>query len=183
MKGLLWSVRRQLNALGWPAVMGLALVAFSLTFLASALMPLEARVQEAKDGVEALRTRLQAAPSASGPTVSGDRLSNFYAFFPPLSSAPDWLQRVFALAEAQGLRLETGEYKLTRDKDLKLARYELNLPVRGGYAQIREFLSQVLAQVPASSLDELSMKRDDPGLPMVEARIKLSLYLGGEKAP
>jgi hypothetical protein len=183
VRALLWSVRRQISALGWPGVLGLTLVAFSGVFLASALLPMEARVQEAKDDVEALRSRLQAAPSAAGSSVSGDRLSNFYAFFPALSSAPDWLQRVFGLAEAQGLRLETGEYKLTREKDLKLARYELNLPLRGGYPQIRAFVSQVLADVPASSLDEISMKREDPGLSTVEARIKLSLYLGGEKAP
>jgi hypothetical protein len=179
----MWRVRWRLNTLGWPGVLGLGLLAFSAVFFLSALIPLQGRVQEARDDVEALRTRLHAAPSEGGAAASGDRLSNFYAFFPPLSSGAGWLERVFGLAEAQGLRLEAGEYKLTREKDMKLARYELNLPVRGGYGQIREFLSQVLDQVPASSLDEVSMKREDPGLPTVEARIRLSLYLGGEKAP
>ena len=122
---------------------------------------------------------LHRRPDAS---ASGDRLANFYAFFPPLNSTPDWLRRIFALAEAQGLRLEAGEYKLTRERDLQLSRYELNLPVRGSYAQIREFVAQVLTEVPASSLDELRLKRDDPSSSTVEARIKLTLYLGGEKA-
>lgn len=168
--------------MGWPGLTGLALIVASAAIFASTLVPLSTRVDEAKADVESLRAKLRAAPSAIG-AGGGDRLSNFYAFFPPLSSTPEWLQRIFGLAEAQGLRLEVGEYKLSRERDLRLARYELNLPVRGAYAQIREFVGQVLTEVPASSLDELSMKRDDPSSPTVEARIKLTLYLGGEKAP
>ena len=178
----MWFVRRELRSTGWPGMAGFALIAFSVAIFASALVPLHTRIKEAKADVESLRTKLHAAPSAAGSSASGDRLANFYAFFPPLNSTPDWLRRIFALAEAQGLRLEAGEYKLTRERDLQLSRYELNLPVRGSYAQIREFVAQVLTEVPASSLDELRLKRDDPSSSTVEARIKLTLYLGGEKA-
>jgi hypothetical protein len=183
MKDWMWTARRELRSVGWPGMAGLALIVCSIAIFVSMLLPMSTRLAEAKSDVDALRAKLRAAPSAQGASASGDRLTNFYAFFPPLSSTPEWLQRIFGLAEAQGLRLEAGEYKLTRERDLQLSRYELNLPVRGGYAQIREFVGQVLNEVPASSLDELSMKRDDPSSAAVEARIKLTLYLGGEKSP
>jgi hypothetical protein len=180
VKALLWSVRRQVSAMGWPGVVGLVLIAFSLAFTASTIVPLQTRISESKADVESLRAKLQASPAATGATGSGDPLSNFYAFFPPLGTSPDWLQRIFGLAEAQGLRLEAGEYKLKREKDFKLARYEVTLPVRGGYPQIREFVSQVLTDVPASSLDELSLRREDPTSATVEARIRLTLFLSGD---
>jgi len=183
VKTWVWVARRELRTIGWPGIAGLALIVCALVVFVSTLMPMHARINEAKADVDALRAKLRAAPSTPGSAASGDRLSNFYAFFPPLSSTPQWLQRIYGLAEAQGLRLEAGEYKLVRERDLRLSRYEVNLPVRGSYGQIREFVAQVLKEVPASSLDELSMKRDDPGLPTVDARIKLTLYLGGEKTP
>jgi hypothetical protein len=182
VKGLLWSLRRQVSAMGWPGVGGVVLIALSLAVVASAIVPLETRIGELKADLELLRAKLQAAPAAAGSAGTGDALTNFYAFFPPLGSTPEWLQRIFGLAEAQGLRLEAGEYKLKRETDFKLARYELTLPVRGSYPQIREFVSQVLTEVPASSLDELSLRREDPGSSTVEARIHLTLYLAGEPA-
>jgi hypothetical protein len=182
MNAALWSARRQVSAMGWSGVAGAVLIAVSLAFAASAIVPLENRVSDVKADVETLRAKLQAAPATAAASATGDPLTNFYAFFPPLGSTPEWLQRIFGLAEAQGLRLEAGEYKLKREKDFRIARYELTLPVRGGYGQIREFVSQVLTEVPASSLDELSLRREDPGSATVEARIRLTLYLAGEPA-
>lgn len=181
MRAVLWSVRRHMSAMGWPGMGGAVLIAVSLVFALSTIVPLASHVNEVKADVAALRAKLQAAPPTAGAvTATGDPLTNFYAFFPPLGSTPEWLQRIFGLAEAQGLRLEAGEYKLKRDRDFKLARYELTLPVRGGYAQIREFVSQVLIEVPASSLDELSLRREDPASATVEARVRLTLHLAGE---
>jgi hypothetical protein len=160
----------------------MVLIALALAFAASAILPLEARIRELKSDVDVLRSKLQAAPAIAGAAGTGDPLANFYAFFPPLGSTPDWLQRIFGLAESQGLRLEAGEYKLRRDRDFKLVRYELTLPVRGSYPQIREFVSHVLTDVPASSLDELSLRREDPGSSTVEARIRLTLHLAGGAA-
>jgi hypothetical protein len=180
MSATLWSIRRQVSTLGWPGVGGAVLIALSLAFVASALLPLDARIRELKTDVEELRAKLQAAPSVAGAASGGDSLSNFYAFFPPLGSTPEWLQRIFGLAEAQGLRLEAGEYKLKRERDFRLVRYELTLPVRGSYPQIREFVSQVLTEVPASSLDDISLRREDSGSSTVEARIRMTLHLTGE---
>lgn len=181
MNELLWSMRRQVSTMGWPGVGGAVLIALALAFAASAVIPLEARLREVKSDVETLRAKLQAAPVAAGAAVTGDPLTNFYAFFPTLASTPEWLQRIFGLAEAQGLRLEVGEYKLKRERDFKLLRYELTLPVRGSYPQIREFVSQVLTEVPASSLDEISLRREDSGSSTVEARIRITLHLAGER--
>jgi len=52
------------------------------------------------------------------------------------------------------------------------------LPVQGSYAQIRGFVSAVLEQVPAAVLEEVSLKRDSVESARVEARIRLTLYLG-----
>lgn len=182
MKPLIWTLRRQVTALGWPGVGGAVLLALSVAFIASTIAPLDTRIAESKAEIEVLRAKLKAGSVGAGPDASDDPLANFYAFFPSLGSTPEWLQRIYELADAQGLRLEAGEYKLKRERDFKLARYEVTLPVRGAYPQIREFVSRVLTEVPASSLDELSLRREDPASATVEARIRLTLFVAGDPA-
>ena len=41
-------------------------------------------------------------------------------------------------------------------------RYEIVLPVAGSYAQIRDFLKRALAEIPVLSVDQLTLKRDEP---------------------
>ena len=74
--------------------------------------------------------------------------------------------------------LQSGEYKLDRNPDSRLARYQITLPVTGSYAQLRGFVGQVLADVPAAALEEITLRRESVSSPRLEARIRLTLYLG-----
>jgi hypothetical protein len=49
--------------------------------------------------------------------------------------------------------------------------------VRGGYAQIREFVAASLKAVPALALDELAFERPKISETQVQARVRLTLYL------
>jgi hypothetical protein len=50
--------------------------------------------------------------------------------------------------------------------------------VVGSYGQIRGFVGQVLADVPAAALEEITLRRESAASPTLEARIRLTLYLG-----
>jgi len=67
---------------------------------------------------------------------------------------------------------------LSPDKTGKLARYQVTLPVKGSYVQIRQFVDQALIDVPVAALDDINFKREAIGATQLEARIKFTLYVG-----
>lgn len=179
MNRLAWIAKRWLVRVGWPGAVGLGLLAFAAAFYASAVAR---RVEERtalKAQAEELRARYrmaQARPDAVKPGKER-QLRTFYEFFPHYSSLPDWFARINAAAQTMGLSLDLGEYSMVQERGARLARYQLTFPLKGNYGQIRGFIGEVLREVPASSLDDISLKRETIGSELLDARIKLTLYL------
>lgn len=167
--------------LGRPGRIGIGLLVASATFFVSAVLPLQAELAQALGEAGSLQQRYQMSAGGEGkPRLTVEQqLSAFYDFFPAGASVPQWLGKVHAAAERNSLLLQTGEYKLLREKGWKLARYQITLPVRGSYPQVRAFLADALAAVPAMVLEDISLKRDSAGAAMLEARLRFTLYLGG----
>jgi Tfp pilus assembly protein PilO len=105
------------------------------------------------------------------------QLRTFYEFFPHYSSVPDWLSRINAAAQSTGLSLDLGEYSMVQERGARLARYQLTLPLKGNYRQIRGFIGEVLREVPAASLDDISFRREAIGSQVLDTRIKLTLFV------
>ena len=176
---LIERLRAEVDRLGRSGVVGIALAGFAAAFYFSAVAPAEERRAGLRAEAERLRERLQMGGTATGAKgTPAEQLAMFYAFFPPPQSSPDWLGKIHAAARAKGLVLRSGEYKLERSPDQRLARYQITLPVAGSYAQIRGFIGQVLADVPAAALEEITLRRENVSNPTLEARIRLTLYLG-----
>jgi Tfp pilus assembly protein PilO len=169
-----------IERLGWSGVAGIALIAFAVAFYVAGVAPLANTLAERRAEAAALQERLRMGESIAREPKAGaaEQLATFYAFFPAATSSPDWLGKIHAAAKSKGLVLQSGEYKLERRADQKLARYQITLPVIGSYVQIRNFLSEVLAEVPAAALEDITLKRESASSPTLEARIRLTLFLG-----
>lgn len=175
-----WMIVERLKRLGWAAHIGLALSMFALVFQFAVNAPLQARVQQLQQEAAAAKNNAENAAHTrkrSEIRPVSARLNEFYQYFPDTQSMPDLLGIIYATAAEQGIQLPQGEYKLVTGKAGKLAGYQISLPVRGSYAQVRMFVIQVLNDVPAASLDELSFTREAIGNADVEAKIRLTLYL------
>jgi hypothetical protein len=170
-------LRAAVEQLGRAGVVGIALLGFAVVFHFSAVAPLATELSSLRTEADELQQRLQPGGPGGAKGTPSEQLATFYAFFPPPQSSPDWLGRINAAAKAKGLALRSGEYKLERSADHKLARYQITLPVVGSYAQIRGFVGQVLADVPAAALEEITLRRESVSSPTLEARIRLTLYL------
>jgi hypothetical protein len=172
-------LRAVVERLGRAGVVGVALLAFAAAFYASAVAPLAIERAGLRAQADDLERRLQLGAGSGGGLrgTPAEQLATFYAFFPPPQSSPDWLGKIDAAARAKGLVLRSGEYRLERGVEHQLARYQITLPVVGSYAQIRGFVGQVLADVPAAALEEITLRRENAASPTLEARIRLTLYL------
>lgn len=139
-----------------------------------------------RDALLAARAAREARPAAAPaarqapaapPAPAVDNLDAFYAALGPRRYAGQQVKTLFALAAKSGLLLSQGEYKSGYDRNARLSTYQVNLPVKGGYAAIWQFAMGALREIPFASLDEISFRRDGIQDPSVEARLRLTLYL------
>lgn len=105
------------------------------------------------------------------------QLAAFYRSFPRTSDLPDAMQTLNDAAQAEGLILEHGDYRLVQEPRKSYVRYEISLPVKGAYPQLRRFLAKVFADLPTLAVDEVQFTRTQVADALVECRLSLSLYL------
>jgi hypothetical protein len=173
---LAWTFKRALLSLRWPGLLGIALLIAATLLALGVSRPMLTRLQGLEDEARVLSAR--SGGVATRPPTQRSQLANFYAFFPPTAGLPDMLARMQRAARDNGLTLEKGEYRLVRDTNFPLSRYQVTFPLRGNYAQVRGFVNDVLDTVPAAALEEMSLKRQNVADPVLEARVRFSLFLG-----
>ena len=175
----------ELAAFGWPPLAALALFGIALAVYFSALVParagysaLEERVEFEQQKARRLGKQAQQAPALSPQA----ELARFKGFFPPLAQVNEWVDEIYAAARRERLSLQRGEYKLMPEKEGGLLRYQIVLPLKGSYPQIRRFIAEVLEEVPAAAIDDISIRREKIGDASVEARLRLNLYMRPEES-
>ncbi len=148
----------------------------ALVFFVAAVLPQKQALQELKSRVEAMQ---QARPDASGRTGLNDNqaLQVFYDFLPRSDSSPYWISELDRIARENGIELNSSDYRLMMEKESKLVRYEIQLPLRGTYPQIRAFIAGALQSVPTLALTDISIRRETIQAGRVEARLNMHLYL------
>lgn len=180
MKPLSWWLRRAIALLGWPGGAGLALLLISAVVYGTLVNAHQARLDAIKQETATLKQRIaQAAKSGIPEAGSVDELNKFYGFFAS-GTHTEWLDKLYATAEAEQLVLAQGEYRGLADKSGKLTRYQVTLPVKGSYVQIRKFIDAALIAVPVAALDDVNFKRETIAANQLEARIKFTLFLGAQ---
>lgn len=167
-------LRRSLRRLGAPGVAGIGVLAACAAMFVSAQQPLEARIAA---GRAALESRGARDARGGAPLTPEAGLEAFYRFFATGIGAEQQLERLFALARRHQLELLQGAYRYNRVPGEKLARYEVTLPVKGTYAQIRRFLAAALNEIPVASLDRIAFERKRAADSQVEASIRFTLFI------
>ncbi|MNH36700.1 hypothetical protein D3C79_975180 [compost metagenome] len=104
-------------------------------------------------------------------------LENFHKQLPAQPQATVAIDRIYALAKAEQITLARGEYALGVDPKTQLARYQILLPVRGSYPQIRRYVHALLGQLPALVLEDIDLQRKKIGDRELTGRLRMTLYL------
>lgn len=181
MKAFAWKLRRLAGALGLPGAAAAALLAGTLAVWLAVERPAAAQARQLASDNEQLYAQWRLLPStamaASAPPESP--LRRFRARLPHESRITAELGRIHSAAERNGFQLERGEFKITSAADDPVAQYAMVLPVRAEYRALRKFVREVLRDQPAIALEEISLRRDDPKSPIVEARLRFVLFVTG----
>lgn len=175
-------IKRQLRHLTREAVMGIALLVLAAGFYLLALEPVQTQIEQLQNEIlsheESRRNKAKNLDIRQGRPA--EQLQAFYKYFPSESTAPIWLEKIYSAARKQGIQLEQGEYQVTKGKSARLVQYQVSLPVKGSYLQLRKFLNSILTEVPVLSLDNINFERTKIGDQIIQAKIKLTLYLDNQ---
>ena len=179
---LRWVSRRWTRFISWPGVLAIGVLTICSGFYFSAITPTHERLDMARHSVISLQKQIALASKAHNGKAHtpGEQLAEFYQKFPPERGYSQWLEKLMILAESCGIRLNEGEYKATSDKVGRIVRFQMTLPVKGEYPQIRKFLAALPSELPAVALQGVHFERQKVADPGVEAKLKLVLYLEQE---
>ncbi len=159
-------------------MVGLGLVVICTLFYLSSIRPTEMRVIAAEEAqhMANMRNRTHNDP-ATFHTLAQAQLSTFYAYFPQQNSTPDWLDKIYADARKANVELIDGDYRERRASEGRLLGYQIRLPAKGSYIQLRHFITSVLTDIPVASLDHVSFERDKIADSVITAKISLTIYM------
>lgn len=172
-----------LRRAGWPAVAGILLLvagafahAYWLPAQSQRITRLQAEYRRVIARVVAPAPKAEPVSSTPG-VLLAQRQAAFNATLSPRAQAPALIKTVFAQAQKSGLVLSQAEYRLVPDKTGGFAAYQMTLPVKGPYLKLREFIDNVLVEVPSVALEDVSFKRDGIGAVAAEAKLRLVFFL------
>lgn len=160
---------------GWAALAGvLALVLAVGLDMATRELLAQTQAQE-----QAHQTRLQRERERPDPAAEQvARLAELQRDLPDAAAALQVLPLIHRAAQAHGVVLASGEYRLLPEgKAGTLARYQITLPASGSYPALRAWTAEVLNAQPSLAMEELSLSRPTSGETTLQARVRWSLYL------
>lgn len=172
-------MRWQLARLGAIGKIGAGSLAFAVVFFIAAVSPQDTAIHAFKERASVMQIQSQSNGVAGPGRKIGDAqaLQIFYDFFPRIDSSPYWIEELALVAKKRGVEINSSDYRLVHKKGGKLARYEMMLPVRGRYAQIRAFIADALAAVPAMAITGIVIRREDVQTEQLDVRLEIILYL------
>jgi Tfp pilus assembly protein PilO len=166
--------------LGWPGAVAATLLAMGVALYFSTIRPAQESLDRARLSAGSQHERIAQAGRAlnDGARPLDQQLAEFYRIFPSEQDSADWVGKIAAIAERDGLSVQQADYKAERDKTGKLTRFQMSLPLRGEYQKIRRFLADLRADIPIVSLEQVQFERQKVGDPLVDAKIRLVIFLG-----
>lgn len=179
---LMLQLRWQAARLGNMGKIGVGLLVVAGIFFLGAVLPEKSELEVLKERAEALALQAKSGTSG-GEGVVEKKLTNdqalqaFYEFFPRFDSSPFWIRELVRIAQKQGVEINSSDFRLTFERDWRLSRYEIIMPVRGRYSQIRAFMAEALEAIPALAITGFAIKRDNVQSIQLDVRFEMSLYL------
>lgn len=158
----------------WPtlAVGGLVV----LNGLIATLLVLQNHdLESQRNRMSTLRTHL--AKLSSIPQVTTNSQVDFGTGLGQTDKIEDYLAALFAAADKAGIKLHQGTYRLDKSCAGQYWCYYIELPVTGGFDDIRRFIVQFLLALPFSALENITVSRATVAQSTVDGSLRFVLFL------
>ena len=178
MNAVMLHLYRLRYRLGTFGLAGLAVAMGGLLIYLFAVLPTERQAQTNVARLLHLRMQPKITSVAEPSHVGGSAaLAEFYGQFSTMHALPDMLKTLHMLAQKHNITLKRGDFKLSSAEGDKLLRYEITLPVKCSYPDLRRFIDETARKLPTMGLSEISLKREAVGDNRVQAKLAFVLFL------
>lgn len=173
MKRILWQLRMLSEWTGWwvLAVIAAFLAAVFWFFM---VIPAQQNLELSRSHYAELASRQYEKPVAAD---ASPQVSAVLRSLPSYRGLPQSLSSVFATAREMDVILDIGDYRYVHNHGEAFGRYQIELPVIADYPTIRALVAKLMNDMPYAALDDLSLMREDIDSDLVDARIRLTLFL------
>ncbi len=171
--------------LTWSWLAALFLLAACVVFYLSIVAPASHALADLKQSLDTMQhdeAHLKEVSRDVVRTSPTGQLDAFYQKFPAESEVPDTLEKMIKLAQKKGLNPKQAAYRMVRNNPGELLSYQIALPIKGAYPSIMTYAFELLATIPNLSLDNVSFQRPKIGDDVIEATLKMTLYIKREQA-
>ena len=189
LRASLFALRR-LGLLGW---VGAALAAASLAYGAVLVAHRQAELDDLNADVARVRQRhaaLEARRRASGAATPAKAVAEL----PTVKTTADALLNLETVARNFKLQISRSDYRYverTRPASAKpgspapvqdpVVEVQIAMPSSGKYHDIRPFIAKAMESLPTLALDGMSLKRESIAQSGVEAQLRFTLFVRGER--
>lgn len=176
---LRWQSRRHFSLLlrrfGWG---GLGVAAGALVLILCAAVALQSwRSAEHQRAQLQMRLATPVTERRVEPVDDAQLVTNYYGALPSAAEMPAILESLLRQAQANGIALGAGEYRMQAGALQRSIGYRIRFPMDGDAAAIQAFVLGALNRHPSLALDSLSMRRETPGAQRVEASVQFVLWI------
>lgn len=181
IKKLAFYLRTLQYRLGRMGAWGLLLILTAIISYFSLNLPQKARLVEAEAAISKVAKTRQlttdATPKEKQPTTD---ITHFIEQFPLSKHKEDTFKTIISIAQKNKLPLDAGTYQTTTKDAEQVVIYEINLPLKGTYPQIKQWLAQTLNAMPNMALTTFVLKQTTSDSNMIEAEVGLTAYFRNE---
>lgn len=172
---------RQLSLLtasvGWAGGIGLALLVSAGVLGLALLQPAREEGDALNSELQQLKRKLASSASAERPATSlRQQFDEFVSTLPRQDQINAQLTLLNELAARHHLVLKNGEYRTTSTKDGRIGRLQITVKTEGSYPDVRRFLRELPAGLPALSVSRLSLSRQKPADTALETNVEFALF-------
>lgn len=161
----------------WSVV--LVVIFGSLLALALTLLPgLQSELAEKQATLGELQARVASNKEPPAPSQSPSE-RHYHAFRQILAKEKQVLPSIEAVLDSAArhqLLSTRAEYLRGHDPLAQAETLQMNVPVKGRYADVRHWIEAILLTQAFVAVDELRFKREEIGLSQIEANIRLTIW-------
>jgi len=164
--------------IGKIGIVGVSLCVLSLITFFSGNLPIRQQLAEQSAELDAARVQATAQRTGTQTNTPDSRALTFVNQLPSINDVPKVMGSIIAVAAATGIELESGTYEYIMADGDSIARYQMTLPVTGTYPEVRQFIEDILADIPAIALESMRIERGKVSDQIISADLRFSLLLG-----
>ncbi|MDF2444864.1 MAG: hypothetical protein K0S46_100 [Moraxellaceae bacterium] len=180
---LVWELRRYWEMLDNTALLALALLAFGIGLHFAVNRPLQREALRLVQLLDDAKRQAALAGTIERRDTPGSTSQDLEAFFPAENQREKQLKQLLRQVQLQGLQMARADYRIEAVTGLPLQRFSVRLSLQGSYAQQRQLLHALLAELPNLAVARIGLEQAEEAPEVMKAQIDAHLYYRSSREP